>query len=126
MRVIDPGHVYSLDLLDTTEHFSKAQVLTFVKREGEKYPGNRGSHPGTTSQEVLRALIDRANYVNAQEPCAETELAGQLMKAALYLLEVRAARKHGRTLSFSVAQVLHEVAKCEKCGHIGCHGGCRR
>lgn len=47
----------------------------FVKREGEHFPGNVGHYPGTTMQEVLRVLIDRAKYVNSQIPCLETEMA---------------------------------------------------
>ena len=72
-RVIDPGHVYDLRRLDGPG----VERLTFVKREGPRYPGNVGKHPGTTMQEVIRALIDRAEYVNAQIPNAETEAAIQ-------------------------------------------------
>src|SRR5258707_13345918 len=50
------------------------QTLQFVKREGEGYPGNIGHHEGTTMQEVLRVLIDRAKYINGQIPCDETLL----------------------------------------------------
>lgn len=94
MKVLDPGHAYSVAMLDCDERLEG--LLTFVKREGEKYPGNVGNHPGTTMQEVLRALVDRAMYVYNQEPCTETESAIELMKAAIVCLEIRAARKHER------------------------------
>jgi hypothetical protein len=58
--VIDPGHEYELASLDG----EKAVRLTFVKRIGARYPGNKGpSYSGTNCQEVLRVLIDRAGIV---------------------------------------------------------------
>jgi hypothetical protein len=122
MEVLDPGHRYRLDSLDG----DLEQTLTFVKREGQNYPGNVGSHPGTTTQEVLRALVKRAEYVNGQAPCAETQAACELMKAALYLLEVRAARRHGRHLDRPLAAVVAGAGKCKRCGHVGCTGSCGR
>ncbi len=116
MTVIDPGHDYWLDALD-----GGAPVrLTFVKREGPRYPGNVGTHGGTTLQEVLRALIERSNYVNAQIPCPETTLAIGLLQSALYLFEARAARVHGRILNCSLAGVVEGAGKCLRCGHVGC------
>jgi hypothetical protein len=53
VRTLDPGHRYALANLDGDGE----DMLTFVKREGMLYPGNVGSHAGTTMQEVLRALI---------------------------------------------------------------------
>lgn len=124
MKVIDPGHVYHLTWLDEPDDDMRGGLLTFVKREGEGYPGNVGHHAGTTSQEVLRALIERSEYVNNQIPCAETEAAGELMKAALLLLELRAARRHGRWIEVALEEVVNG-AVCEKCGHSGCGGDCR-
>lgn len=121
MRVLDPGHDYVLLSLDG----DAPQRLTFVKREGPGFPGNVGSHPGTTMQEVLRALIERAEYVNNQVPCAETEAAGELMKSALLVLELRAARRHERVAP--ELETLDEAISgpfCQKCGHIGCPGSC--
>lgn len=120
MKVIDPGHEYLLDSLDGEQE----NRLVFVKREGEKYPGNAGHHPGTTMQEVLRALIDRAEYVNAQILSEETLTSISRMKDALYWLEVRAARRHGRPANFTVDEAVAGEDKCSKCGHIGCFGEC--
>lgn len=119
MKVIDPGHEYTLDSLDG-EHENR---LVFVKREGQKYPGNIGSHPGTTMQEVLRALIDRAEYVNNQIPCSETETAIHHMQYALYAFETRAARRHKRKIP-DIKAAVSGAGKCMKCGHVGCTGGC--
>lgn len=118
MKVIDPGHSYLLDSLDGDEK----QRLVFVKREGEKYPGNVGSHPGTNLQEVLRACVNRCVYLNDQVPCAETQAVRGLLTTALYLLEVRAARRHGRHLEASLCDVVRGVRKCERCGHVDCQG----
>lgn len=116
MKIIDPGHDYELDSLDGPF----PQRLVFVKREGAKYPENVGSHPGTTMQEVLRALIDRAEYVNNQIPCAETEAAIGLMKSAILLFELRAATRHGRHLQLDSLDAILACEKCVTCGHIGC------
>ena len=71
------------------------------------------------------ALIDRAEYVNDQTPCAETEAASELMKAALLLLELRAARRHGRVAPAFANLIASTLAQgCPKCGHIGCMGYC--
>lgn len=121
MNVIDPGHVYDLDSLDGEQ----ANRLVFVKREGPKYPGNIGSHPGTTTQEVLRALIERAHYVNGQAFCEETERVEMLLRECVVLLEKRAARLHGRKLTASLDAVVWGVGKCSLCGHVGCPGDCR-
>lgn len=123
MRIIDSGHLYELRNLDDPvgESF---QTLKFVKREGDGYPGNHGHYAGTTSQEVLRALIQRGEYVNGQIPCAETEAATDLMKAALVLLELRAARRHGRVVDASTVDRFVYAATCEKCNHVGCQSDC--
>jgi hypothetical protein len=121
VRVLDPGHDYVLQSLDG----EAPQRLTFVKREGPGFPGNVGSHPGTTTQEVLRALIDRGEYVNRQVPCAETEAASALMKSALLLLETRAARRHDRVFAdFPTLDEATTAPGCAKCGHVGCMGYC--
>lgn len=118
MRVVDPGHVYELDTLDGD---GSSIVLRFVKRVGEHYPGNGSAYSGTTSQEVLRALIERTEYVNNQIPCFETEAAAGLLKAALALFESRAARVHGRILDATLDYLIYGQT-CPKCGHIGCLG----
>ena len=117
MRVIDPGHTYQLDGLDD----GAPQTIRFVKRchPPAKYPGNVGCYPGTTIQEVLRVLIDRAQYVGRQLPCEETDRAIEAMREAIRLLEERAARRHGRTLWPAPTRPELEPT-CHACGHIRC------
>jgi len=121
MKVIDSGHIYLLDKLDSLEKTE----LVFVKRMGEKYPGNENAHPGTNMQEVIRALIDRCKYVNKQIPAKETSYAIKHLRDALIYLEMRAARRHGRAWSGWDNIDPELVPYCSKCGHIGCEGECR-
>ncbi len=63
MKIIEPGHIYQLNWLDCSPQppdriWTRPDVdkLIFVNRE-------KGTeHPGTQTQEVLRALIDRTRH----------------------------------------------------------------
>jgi hypothetical protein len=66
MKVIEPGHIYLLTELDGVP--GQYRVIQFVNREVTK-------HPGTQTQEVLRAtidamevLIDRTNHCDGCLP----------------------------------------------------------
>jgi len=123
MRVVDPGHLYELAILDGPCDHPKYHQLQFVKREGPGYPGNVGHYHGTTMQEVLRALVQRAEYVNKQIPCEETTEVVEYLKVSIWLLEKRAAKRHGRSTDFFVDDAVYGKC-CDKCGHMGCEGGC--
>lgn len=114
MKALDPGHVYSLDVFDGEAE----AVLIFMKREGNGYPGNVGAHPGTNCQEVLRALIDRVEYLNMQIQHPQNDLIISSLRTALTAFEVRAAERHGR--KFIPAIMIERELPCKKCGHIGC------
>lgn len=115
MITIDPGHLYHLNSLDTDSDGS--QRLRFVKREGPQYPGNVGTWSGTTTQEVLRALIQRTHYVQAQMPCDENVAVLASLRHALWQLEIRAARRRGITLKPFTPDV-ERLFTCVHCGHI--------
>lgn len=100
-------------------------MLTFVKREGDGYPGNVGHYPGTTTQEVLRALIDRTEYVNNQIPCEENLEVLRHLRSAILQLEDRAAFRHGRVLPDIELEDIERLSTCSICGHIGCEETCR-
>lgn len=125
MKVIDPGHTYALDVLDG-ESSTEPEILRFVKREGEGYPGNVGHHPGTNMQEVIRALIDRVKYLNAQIPdWQRNRNVLDHLRQAIYYLEHRAAERHGRPpLEVWQMYSIEHYPTCAKCGHIGCEGVC--
>lgn len=130
MKVIDPGHVYDLVWVDGRPEadghpiLDYANRLTFVKREGEKYPRNVGHHPGTQIQEVLRTLIDRLYYVNTQEPDVANAVVISNLREAIFTLECRAAKRHGRRFDLRLWADIEKHPVCLKCGHIGCIGGC--
>jgi len=115
MKILDAGHEYELDCLDG----DLKQIIVFVKREGQKFPFNIGKHAGTNCQEVLRALIDRTEYLQKQQPCAETECIISSLKTALLLFELRAAREHGMSLKLRHTEELM-WGFCAKCGHLTC------
>lgn len=123
MRVIDAGHIYELDQLDRRDETQPA-VLRFVKRIGLKYPGNGDlAWPGPTTQEVLRALIDRTEYVNAQREHAANANAIAGMRSALVALEVRAAterRAPGVAVEIQNMSSPEREPTCAGCGHLLC------
>lgn len=124
MKVIDSGHSYELDILDPiTGQFP--QRLIFVKREGERYPGNIGHHPGTNIQEVMRVIIDRFKYLHNQIPCQEDIDCINHARAIILLLENRAADRHGRhRVDFNTIEI-EKYPTCPSCGHVGCNENCK-
>jgi hypothetical protein len=116
MEIIDPGHKYLLNPIDGGE----PQTLTFVKREGENYPGNTGSHPGILTQEALRACLDRALYMNAQASCAETDIIISSLRTAIFAFEVRAARCRETSIMLANLSDIDKHPTCPICGHIQC------
>lgn len=129
MKVVDPGHVFELDVLvDGGDRIAKSwpRKLIFIKRQGPKYPGNVGAHPGTTTQEVLRALIARTVYVDGQEPSIVNLHVLESLRRSLYLLEERAAFRAGRAVpeAFSASTTPESFPTCARCGHVGCNEAC--
>lgn len=119
MKVLDPGHKYELASLDGGEPI----ILTHTKRIGEKYPGNEGDpYPGTTLQETWRAQIERLRYLDHQEHNEANSACIANLKENLWLLEARAAKRHGRQCP-SMDQILNGPF-CPKCLHAGCEGAC--
>ena len=88
MKVLDDGHIYRLEQLDTDKSFD----LKFVKRSSSTvhHPEEWG---GLQSQEVLRALIHRTIYLGELVPCIETSDTVYHLRQALYMYEVRAYKR---------------------------------
>lgn len=80
MRVGIEGHRYILDHLDGDGE----TVLQFVDRDHGR------DTEGVTCQEVLRALIDRIQMLDAEEPWEGNADILQAFRKALTLFEVRA------------------------------------
>ena len=87
MKILDAGHTYLLN------NFEKgSQELRFIKRNSGSKTHNE-EYDGVQSQEVIRALIDRTQYLNNILPCIESEEAIYHLRMALFLYEARAYRR---------------------------------
>ncbi len=121
MKVLDEGHNYLLNNLDGLQ---SQQILTFVKRcdleNTKKFPGNFNSYPGTTLQNVIRALLNRMRYLQNQIYAPENSLIIFFLKSSLWLLEFRAARRHKRNY-FKSLKFAEFSPMCPKCGHTNCN-----
>lgn len=119
MIELTPGHEYNLNVLDADPRLGKAVGwLIFVSRVGPKYPGNEISFPGTTTQEVLRALIARAKYVDGQSPHPINQPMIQEWRRQIWQLECRAAELHSRQLP-ELTTDFEFIPTCAICGHVG-------
>lgn len=115
MKIINPGHVFELDHLDGPNK----SLLTFVKRVGPEYPHNYAAHEGTTTQEVLRALIARMKYVDMQLHAEENDTTLFLLRWALWLQEKRAHRLRGEDFLADVTDI-EFAPTCPVCLHVQC------
>jgi hypothetical protein len=120
LRVIEPCHKYASRQLDGIGE----EITTFVKREGAGYPGNVGAYPGRNLQDGWRIDIDRVGYLNRQEPHWVNGQVQMHLRAAIALLEFRAAERHGRIFQ-PVSTPIELEPFCELCGHIQCGSSCR-
>jgi len=81
MQVMYPGHRYKLDHLDGSD----TTILQFVQRAPHHKP-----QEGVTSQEVLRALIDRVRTLNMEVLWDGNFEIIKHLQTALALFETRA------------------------------------
>lgn len=128
MKSLDPGHIYTLDMLDVEgDRRQSTEILTFVKRQGSRYPGNRSHYPGTNCQEVIRALIERIKFLHGQAPDERNHAIVRHLREALWLFEARAAERYGRTLPpLDSIECIEQEPACAGCAHIRCGGECGR
>lgn len=91
MRVREAGHRYEIQNVDGQGR----QEIVFVRRRdnaGRPLAKPEG-HEGILSQELLRVLIDRTLYLDAEVPCAENVEVVSKLRECLRLYESRAARR---------------------------------
>jgi hypothetical protein len=114
MKTLDAGHKYELEHLDG----ANKEILTFVKREGKGFPGNIGHYEGTNLQEVFRACIDRLKYLDNQiHDSCNIECINHL-RQSIYALELRAARRHGKSLFLDNISNIEDLPVDIKNGHL--------
>ena len=98
-----------------------------MKRIGEKFPGNAApAYAGVTTQEVLRALIDRTKYVNGQKEDPANYHVIRDLRSALVELEMRAHRERGDGGTAARVAALDQpetIETCHRCGHVFCQEG---
>lgn len=119
IRSLDPGHRYELLSLDG--HYP--QTLQYVKRcdlqRPWRFPGNTNAHPGTTLQSVQRIQANRVRFLQNQIWAPENVLILFLMRCVLWLLEFRAARRHGKAFCRGLDHA-EFAPMCPECGHTVC------
>lgn len=82
MQILDEGHKY---LLDDNKSESNTNILTFFKDSEINVSG----YAGTTNQEVIRALINRVQYLEKQLPNEVNKDIIKHLRIALILHEKR-------------------------------------
>lgn len=90
MKVIEKGHIYQpkgRSFRDGENAGQEEQTLTFVNKQ----PGQE--HEGTTTQEVIRILIDRTRHCNNCLPHPNNERVIYHLRMALVLHEARALER---------------------------------
>jgi len=92
MRVTIEGHSYLLDASNGT-----TQPLDFIRKENCDGALVLVAN-GTTTEEVLRVLIDRMEYLQLQIPCSENEIAITKLEEALKWLEKRTKDRIARNV----------------------------
>jgi hypothetical protein len=113
MRIVDPGHVYELQNVDG----DGVQTIRFVRRRDDEalLLGAELRTEGVLFQEVVRMLVDRINYLNAEGPCAETVAITECLRRVIQLGEIRAARR-----TIEKHPMIERMDVCEECQHALC------
>lgn len=72
-------------------------------------------------QDVIQCLLNRIRYLNNQIPCIENEMILKNLQECLFLLENRAAKRHGIDYYPSSLEQIEMAKLCPTCGHTICH-----
>jgi hypothetical protein len=87
MKIITPGHRYSLKNFESGE---ETQTLQFIEKEPTEKPGELLTvNDGTTNEEILEMLIDRLQFLYQKFPSRETAISITHLETALLWLEKR-------------------------------------
>jgi len=102
-EVIKPGHTYALKQLDGDAYHH----LQFVQRSPHE------PKPGTTNQEVCRALIDRVKFLDSEVPWDGNAQIIYHLRMVIALHEARAMFRHIEKHDYEI-----EYAKLGSDGHF--------
>jgi hypothetical protein len=111
VKIIEPGHVYSVANVDGPGE----QTIRFVRRRDEHAKLLEESEEGILSQELLRVLIDRVRYLNDEDPCAEDVEIIVRLRESLRLFETRASRR-----TIEKMPMVEMADACPICHHLLC------
>lgn len=138
MKIHDPGHIFSIENYPPKEEnypihpeYARESHIQFRKRIGEDYPGNTGlPYSGTTTQELLRVIIERLKYVDNQIQHKANQDTIERCQHSIFDLEMRAAERRGKEyLKLWIIDLyryrsdeggIEEAKPCPICGHIFC------
>jgi len=90
MKIVEPGHIYqfhSLDRVTKNPDMDYQEIVRFVNREVGT------EHPGTQTQDVLRALIDRTMHCDNCIPWDSNIQIIHHMRMAIAYHEARALER---------------------------------
>ena len=89
MKVLETGHIYELQVRTPEGYFDEAadEKIRFVNKQ----PGQ--AHSGTTTQEVIRMLLDRTRHCANCMPHPNNERIIYHLRMALVLHEARALER---------------------------------
>ena len=85
MKVIDPGHVYSLSSYAGENEY----ILNFIHKEPDEENKLVIEKDGTTNEEVLEMLLHRLKWLQNRLPSRETAIAITKIEEALLWLNRR-------------------------------------
>lgn len=104
MHVIYPGHTYQLDNVDGPG----GQTIQFLQRAPLHEP-----KPGILNQEVLRAVIDRVQVLDAEKPWEGNAEILFCLRRAILLHEIRAMERDLRS-----GRLKPELVRLDERGHF--------
>ncbi len=96
MKIIIPGHRYSLENFD--DKSGVGQSLQFIQKSPVTEGGTelKTINDGTTNEELLRVLIDRMQFLQSKFPCRENAIVVTKLEESLMWLEKRTADRQSR------------------------------
>lgn len=113
MKVLEKGHIYQPNnrgkITGATMECLE-QKITFINKE----PGSE--HPGTTTQEVIRILLDRTRHCNNCLPHPNNERVIYHLRMALGLHEARALER-----KIEKGDIIPEYVQTGTDGHFDLH-----